>query len=36
VIEVHSGGTKLDDLIVEILRNAIRSRGGNVVKVLTP
>ncbi|MBM7083600.1 phage tail tape measure protein [Micromonospora humidisoli] len=30
VIELRSGGTALDDLLVEILRGAIKRRGGNV------
>lgn len=30
VLEVHSGGSRLDDVLVEILRNAVRVRGGNV------
>jgi hypothetical protein len=33
-LEVHSGGTKLDDLLVEILAGAVRRRGGNVQLVL--
>ncbi len=35
VIEIRSGGSKLDNLLVEILREAIRSKGGNVIKVLS-
>jgi hypothetical protein len=34
VIELRSGGSRLDDLLVEILRNAIRDRGGDVQTVL--
>jgi hypothetical protein len=34
VIEIRSGGSKMDDLLVEILRNAIRVQGGNVQAVL--
>ncbi|HEY9413210.1 MAG TPA: hypothetical protein VIQ30_00495 [Pseudonocardia sp.] len=34
VLEVHSGGTRLDDLLVEILARAVRVRGGNVQLVL--
>jgi hypothetical protein len=34
VIEIRSGGTRLDDALVELLRRAIRSRGGNVQVVL--
>jgi hypothetical protein len=34
VLEVRSGGSKLDDLLVEILRKAIRVRGGNVQAVI--
>ncbi|MER7002203.1 hypothetical protein ABT297_04030 [Dactylosporangium sp. NPDC000555] len=34
VIELRSGGSALDDLLVEILRRAIRARGGSVVRVL--
>lgn len=34
VIEIRSGGSKLDDLLVEILRIAIANRGGKVQKVL--
>lgn len=30
VLEIHSGGSKLDDAIVEIFRKAVRVRGGNV------
>jgi len=30
VIEIHSGGTQLDDLLVEVLSRAVRRRGGNV------
>lgn len=34
VIEIRSGGSKLDDLLVEVLSRAIRVRGGNVQLVL--
>lgn len=34
VLEIHSGGSKLDDLLVEFLRRAVRVRGGNVQIVL--
>jgi len=34
VIEIRSGGSKLDDLLVELIRRAIRIRGGNVQAVL--
>lgn len=34
VLEIRSGGSRLDDLLVELLRNAIRTRGGNVQLVL--
>jgi hypothetical protein len=34
VLEVRSGGSKLDDLLVEVLRKAIRSKGGDVQVVL--
>lgn len=34
VIEIKSGGSRLDDLLVEILRKAIRVQGGNVQSVL--
>jgi TP901 family phage tail tape measure protein len=30
VLEIHSGGSSFDNALVEILRNAIRIRGGNV------
>ncbi len=33
-IEIRSGGTQLDDLLVEILARSIRRRGGNVQLVL--
>jgi hypothetical protein len=33
-IVIHSGGSRLDDLLVEILAGAIRNRGGNVQRVL--
>ncbi|MGW0587467.1 hypothetical protein [Streptosporangium sp. NPDC002607] len=34
VLEIRSGGTRLDDLLVEILRRAVRVRGGDVQLVL--
>ena len=34
VIRIESGGSRMDDLLVEILRGAIRGRGGNVQMVL--
>lgn len=34
VLEIRSGGSRLDDLLVEILRGAIRRGGGNVQAVL--
>lgn len=34
VLEIRSGGSKVDDLLVELLRGAIRARGGNVQLVL--
>ena len=34
VIEIHSGGTDLDNLLVQILRKSIRRRGGDVQLVL--
>ena len=34
VLEVRSGGSRLDDLLVELLRDAIKIRGGNVQTVL--
>lgn len=34
VLEINSGGSKLDDLLVELLRKAVRDRGGNVQVVL--
>jgi hypothetical protein len=34
VIELRSGGSKLDDLLVEVLRNSIRVKGGDVQAVL--
>lgn len=33
-LEINSSGSRLDDLLLEILRTAIRSRGGNVQLVL--
>lgn len=34
VLEIHSGGTAFDDALVEVLRRAIRVKGGNVQVVL--
>ena len=34
VIRIDSSGSRLDDLIVELLRKAIRAQGGNVQLVL--
>jgi phage-related protein len=34
VLEIHSGGSKLDDLLVEVLRKAVRNKGGSVQVVL--
>lgn len=34
VLEVRSSGNRVDDLLVEILRNAVRIRGGNAQLVL--
>jgi hypothetical protein len=34
VLEIRSGGSRLDDFLVELLRNSIRVRGGNVQAVL--
>jgi phage-related protein len=34
LIRIESSGTPVDDLLVEVLSNAIRVRGGNVEKVL--
>ncbi|MFI9200155.1 phage tail protein [Streptomyces sp. NPDC053048] len=34
VLEITSGGSRVDDLLVELLRGAIRVRGGNVQAVL--
>jgi phage-related protein len=34
VLEIRSGGSKLDDLLVELIRRSIRIRGGNVQAVL--
>lgn len=34
VIEIKSGGSRMDDLLVELLRGAIRVRGGDVQAVL--
>jgi TP901 family phage tail tape measure protein len=33
-LEINSGGARLDDLLLEILRKAVRIRGGNVQTVL--
>jgi phage-related protein len=34
VIEIRSGGSRVDDLLVDLLRNAIRVKGGSVQTVL--
>jgi hypothetical protein len=34
ILEIHSGGTKVDDLLVELLQKAVRVRGGDVQLVL--
>lgn len=34
VIEIRSGGSKFDDLLVEVLRRSVRVQGGNVQVVL--
>lgn len=34
VLELRSSGNRLDDLLVEVIRSAIKSRGGNVQTVL--
>lgn len=34
LIEIKSGGTQMDDLLVEVLSRAIRGRGGNVQEVI--
>jgi len=34
VLDIRSGGSRLDDLLVEVLRHAIRTQGGNVQTVL--
>lgn len=34
VLRIESGGSRLDDLLVEVLRKAVRIRGGNVQLVL--
>jgi hypothetical protein len=33
VLEIRSGGTRLDDAIVEIIRQAVKVRGGGNVQV---
>jgi len=30
VLEIRSGGSRLDDLLVELLRKSVRAKGGNV------
>jgi hypothetical protein len=35
VLELRSGGSHVDELLLQILRKAIRVRGGNVNVVLT-
>jgi hypothetical protein len=34
VLEINSGGSAMDDLLVQVLRKAVRTRGGNVQLVL--
>jgi hypothetical protein len=34
VLEIHSGGTQLDEALVHIIRKAVRIKGGNVQSVL--
>jgi phage-related protein len=34
VLEIHSGGSRLDDLLIDVLSKSIRSRGGDVQVVL--
>lgn len=34
VLEIKSGGSKVDDLLVELLRKAVRNRGGDAQAVL--
>ncbi|MFF1417477.1 phage tail tape measure protein [Streptomyces sp. NPDC058280] len=34
VLEIRSGGSKIDDFLVEILRKAVRTRGGTVQTVI--
>lgn len=34
VLEIRSGGSRMDDLLVEVLRSAVRLRGGDVQTVL--
>jgi hypothetical protein len=34
VVELHSGGSRLDDLLLEVVRKSIKVRGGNVQVVL--
>ncbi|MCX5229666.1 hypothetical protein [Streptomyces sp. NBC_00233] len=34
VLEIQSGGSRLDDLLVEVLRSSIKAKGGNVQVVL--
>jgi hypothetical protein len=34
VLEIRSGGSRLDDLLVELLRKSVRARGGDVQVVL--
>lgn len=30
VLEIRSGGTRMDDLLIEVLRHAVKAKGGNV------
>jgi hypothetical protein len=34
VIEIRSGGARLDDVLVDLLRRSIKAKGGNVQVVL--
>lgn len=33
VLEVHSGGSRMDDLLIELIRKAVRVRGGGNVQI---
>jgi hypothetical protein len=34
VLEIRSGGSRMDDLLVEVIRRAVREQGGDVQTVL--